>query len=258
MIRSVAAQLEPEDRLVIVDAGSTDATRDELERHRAEIAHVEMTPLKQAPAIRWGFDNFDSDICCYLNTDDVLLPGSIARVKAFFEHNPEQDAVYSHRVFIDAAGSVRRIWNLPAHSDMLMGRWDYIPQETCFWRREAMDSAGGIDPSFDFAMDYDFFCRLMRSASMYRMDAYLAAFRDHEESKTSNLVATLGAKEVALVREKYGLGTSGGWRLVGRMLREFVEWRSRSAFTPELQASLQQLVNQSSLDETMHASGSTE
>ncbi len=243
MITSVIGQMDRNDQLVIVDAGSTDSTPDILNAYSAHITHVEVAPLKQAPAIRWGFDHFTSDLCCYLNTDDILMPGAIERIKNHFAKHPQCDAVYSHRAFIDGQSRVSRIWHLPEHRTALMGRWDYIPQETCFWRRSAMDVAGGIDASFDFAMDYDFFCRLMRNGRLERLNEFLACFREHEESKTNNLVTTIGAEEVDRVRAKYGFTTSGLWRGIGRLLRHYIELKSRLALTANLQAELQVDVN---------------
>ncbi len=243
MIRSVVTQLDEGDQFVIVDAGSTDATPGILERYADRITHVEVTPLKQAPAIRWGFERYQADLCGYLNTDDLLLPGAVAKVKAFFDTHPEAGAVYSNRAFIDAESRLTRVWHLLRHSNALMGRWDYIPQETCFWRSQAMHIAGGIDPAFDFAMDYDFFCRLMATTTMHHVDDFLAAFRDHDQSKTANLVDSVGAKEVEIVRQRYGYATNGVWRLVGKLLRHTIDIRSAAYLTNKRRAQLVQALS---------------
>ena len=128
-----------------------------------------------------------------------------------------------------------------------MKRWDYIPQETCFWRREAMDRVGGIDASFDFAMDYDFFCRLMNDVRFERLPGFLAAFREHQTSKTQTLNDSVGADEVASVRRAHGVQnttTHWGWRAVGRALRHYVEWGSAMALSKPAIARLQAQVNQ--------------
>ena len=84
----------------------------------------------------------------YLNSDDVLAPGALDFVARYFAAHPEVDAIYSHRIFIDENNLVTRYWILPPHHTWMMQRWDYIPQETCFWRRRIYDKVGGIDPSF--------------------------------------------------------------------------------------------------------------
>ncbi len=243
MLSSVAQQLDAEDRLVIVDAGSTDDTHAHIERYRDAIAHVEIAPLRQAAAIRWGFDNFDSDLCCYLNTDDMLLPGAIHKVKTFFARHPEQNMVYSNRVFVDSGNRVQRVWALPPHCSPLMRRWDYIPQETCFWRRQAMADVGGVDPKFEFAMDYDFFCRLMSITTPRRLNDYLAVFREHTESKTHNQVTSVGAREVAQIRKAHSASTSGAWHIIGGLLRRFIEARSARVLNPRLLHALQHQVD---------------
>ena len=40
----------------------------------------------------------------YLNSDDVLLPRTLAAVANFFQARPDVDIVYGHRVFIDSDG----------------------------------------------------------------------------------------------------------------------------------------------------------
>ena len=47
---------------------------------------------------------------------------------------------------------------LPAHNFEVIKWVDYIPQ-TMFWRRRVWDDLGGLDTSFRYAMDWDFFLR---------------------------------------------------------------------------------------------------
>ena len=94
-----------------------------------------------------------------------------------------------------------------------MKRWDYIPQETCFWRRRIYEQAGGIDPSFQFALDYDLFVRFMERGRMERVDRFLGAFRRHPSSKTAGLVEGRVHSEVERVRRDiaFGCRVATGW-----------------------------------------------
>jgi hypothetical protein len=91
-----------------------------------------------------------------------------------------------------------------------MMRWDLIPQETCFWRRRIFENAGNVDPTFRFAMDYDLFARYMNAGRFHRVDRFLGGFREHADAKTTQLLATVGAEEIARVWKTYNL-SAGRW-----------------------------------------------
>ncbi len=101
------------------------------------------------------------DIMAYLNsaTTACSLQEFMDYVVSFFARHPHIDVIYSHRLSVDADNKAIWYWILPEHSNYLMMRWDLIPQETCFWRRSAFEKWGNVDPTFQFAMDYDLFAR---------------------------------------------------------------------------------------------------
>ncbi len=203
-VRSVLLQRYPALEYIVMDGGSRDDTLARLEPYADRLAHlVSESDGGQADAIAKGFARSTGEIMAYLNSDDVLAPDTLTFVAEFFRRNPGVDALYSHRCTIDADDRVRWYWILPPHQDFLMRRWDLIPQETCFWRRRVFDEAGNIDPSFRFAMDYDLFVRYMRVGRFRRANRFLGAFRQHDGSKTSRLLTTVGHDEMTVVRQKH-------------------------------------------------------
>lgn len=227
-LRSVLLQRYPNLEYLVLDGGSTDGSGGIIDRYRGELAYaVSERDNGQADAIARGFARSTGDIMGYLNSDDLLAPGALEFVARFFAEHPRVDAIYSHRCTIDAAGIVRWYWLLPPHSNFLIKRWDLIPQETCFWRRRLFARAGNIDPSFRFAMDYDLFVRYMTAGGKFRrVPRFLGCFRQHDDSKTSRLVATLGQEEVARVWRTYGLGSRQADPFIYRNFAEFVNVRS--------------------------------
>ncbi len=206
-LTSVLGQEGVSVQYIVVDGGSEDGTPAILERYKAELHTLIVEPDEgQADALRKGFALAEGQICCYLNSDDYLLPGSLQRVVRYFKDHPGVDVVYGHRIFVDENDSFLKYWILPQHIDYLMKRWDYIPQECAFWRRSAMLAVGGIDPRWQFAMDYDFFVRLMQRGRRFaRWNVFLGAFRQHQASKTSSLMSTVGIEEVEKVRKRHGI-----------------------------------------------------
>ncbi len=236
------SQLGEQDSYVVVDADSTDDTQAILQRYAEAISHVHVdATLSQAGALAWAFERFDADICCYLNSDDLLLPGALAKVRELFATRSELTALYSHRLFINELGDPTGVWALPPHSSYCMRRWDYIPQETCFWRATSMREVGSIDATLEFALDYDFFVRLMAVGRFERINDYLGAFRVHDQSKTSTVLATTGKQEIELIRQRYAIRNHPWDRIVGGLLRRLVERRSRPAYARDKPALLKAL-----------------
>jgi GT2 family glycosyltransferase len=227
-IRSVLLQAYPKLQYVVMDGGSTDETRDILKRYERFFTHVESAADGgQADAVARGFTHTDGEIMAYLNSDDLLAPGSLEFVARYFAAHSDVDAIYSHRVFINEDNTVDSYWILPAHRDWIMKRWDYIPQETCFWRRRLYEECGAINPSFQFALDYDLFVRFMERGRMQRVNRFLGAFRKYPGSKTSGLVEGVTHPEVVRVRREYAIKLGDWHRLPELALYECIDIRSR-------------------------------
>lgn len=230
-IASVLAQEGVRCQHIVVDAESSDETRHVLARYRDRLDTVLVEPDDgQADALNKGFGHARAEFVCYLNSDDYLLPGALARAVSFLKTAGDVDAVYSHRTYVDGDDRFLRYWSLPRHSDYVNLRWDFIPQETCVWRRSAMDAVGGIDPTFQFAMDYDLFARMMRSGKRFvRLPEFLAVFREHGESKTTRLMNSLGATEVLRVQSEQGIRMHRWDRFVIAAFFSVLQARSRAA-----------------------------
>jgi glycosyltransferase involved in cell wall biosynthesis len=225
-MRSVLEQGYPNLEYVVMDGGSKDGTREILARYKDLLTHCESVPDNgQADAVVRGFEHTTGEIMAYLNSDDLLAPGALDFAARYLNEHPEVDAIYSHRVFIDEENIVTRYWILPPHHSWMMERWDYIPQETCFWRRRIYEKVGGIDRSFHFALDYDLFVRFMKHGRMERVNRFLGAFREHPTSKTT--MQDGAHPEVERVYEMYGIRIADWQRLPQLAQYELLDIRSR-------------------------------
>jgi glycosyltransferase involved in cell wall biosynthesis len=204
-ILSLTNQEYPALEHIIQDGGSTDKTIDVLKRYDSSIKHWESAKDKgQSNAINLGFKHATGDVLAYLNSDDILLPGTLHYVGQFFEKNPDIDVLYGHRVLIDKDGQEIGRWILPPHDDEVLSWADYIPQETLFWRRSLWEKVGGkIDESFRFAMDWDLILRFREAGAKFaRVPRFLGAFRIHPHQKTSAEIAQIGTSEMDRLRER--------------------------------------------------------
>ena len=219
VLRSNADSLD----YIVMDGGSRDESAEVIRAREGRLKHWQSKPDKgQAAAIREGFVHTEcgpDDVMAYLNSDDLFAPGAVEYVLRWFALNPEIDAVYGHRIIIDEHGLEVGRWILPPHDPEVLGVVDFVPQETLFWRRRIHDLVGGFDPSFQFAMDWDFLLRIRNAgAKIERLPWFLGCFRVHSSQKTHLNIESVGAAEVELLRRR----ENGGVALNGRALHDVV------------------------------------
>ena len=207
-LASVVGQEHPNLQYAVMDGGSKDGSQDVIAKHVQHLSVFVSEPDKgQSDAICKGFSKVSGDIMAYLNSDDMLMPGVLRYVEEYFQNHPEVDVVYGHRVIVDENGMQIGRWILPPHSNRETEYFDFIPQETMFWRRRIWEKVGGIDPSFQFAMDWDLILRFMAAGATFRrVPYYLAYFRAHDSQKSHLEFGTRGRQEIEtlLLRVHHG------------------------------------------------------
>ncbi len=204
-IGSILDQNYPSLDYQIVDGASKDATLKILMAlEKSSISWCSKKDNGQANAINKGFRKTTGDIMAYINSDDMLLPGSLHYVARFFFENPKVDVIYGHRVIIDENDFEIGRWVMPKHDDTVLGWADFIPQETLFWRRRIWEEAGGyIDEEYDFAMDWELILRFRKAGARFRrVPRFLGAFRHHAQQKTSKKIENQGESEMQQLRKK--------------------------------------------------------
>lgn len=231
-IDSVLGQNYPGLFYHVQDGGSGDDTVDVLKSYGDRISWRSEPDKGQADAINIGFAGIDSDIMAYLNSDDTLLPGTLAYVAGFFQQRPEIDFVYGHRIFIDYAGAEIGRAVFPAHDTEALKYAGYVAQETMFWRRRVWDGVGPMDIGFHYALDWDFMLRAEAAGfKMARLRRFLACFRVHDEQKTTKNYER-GRAEMQILRLR-SLGYVPSQREIYRaimpyLIRQFVlHWSCR-------------------------------
>jgi GT2 family glycosyltransferase len=203
-IRSVADQRYPALEHIVRDGGSDDGSVEVLQALEHCLTRWESSPDRgQGHAVNLGFAGTTGEIMAFLNSDDVLLPGALAYVARYLRAHPDVDAVYGNRVLIDETGMKIGSWVLPPHDDEALRLIDYVPQETLFWRRSLWERIGGhVDEDLRSALDWDLLLRFLDGgARMERLPRFLAAFRVHDEQKTTSQ-HDLGIEEGDRLRER--------------------------------------------------------
>jgi glycosyltransferase involved in cell wall biosynthesis len=186
-IQSVLGQNYENLEYLILDGGSNDGTLEILKRYEGRLQWWSAKDRGQSEAINKGLKRSTGEILSYLNSDDVLEPDALATVADYFQTHPEIDLVYGEGYLMNEDGSVkRRFPSTEPTFDLwrLIHIWDYILQQSTFFRRRLLDRIGFFDESLHYGMDWDFYIRAGKSGKVGYIPAYLGTLREYDAAKS--------------------------------------------------------------------------
>lgn len=206
-IRSVLDQAYPALDYAVYDGVSTDNTVEVLKAlsNEYDFKWKSEPDAGQADAINKAFAMVDGEIMGWLNSDDLLMPRALLFVGSFFDQHPEIDVIYGHRLLINENDLEIGRWITPPYHPEAPTYFDYVPQETLFWRRSIWEKAGGkLNVDFHFALDWDLLQRFRAAgARIVRVPRFLGCFRVHPEQKTSAKMVDVGKTEMSWLRPDF-------------------------------------------------------
>jgi len=203
-ICSVLSQDYPYIEYLVMDGGSTDGTREILERYRGRLRYISAPDHGQADAINRGFHLSRGSIFAFLNADDTYLPGAVATAVQNMVNRPDAGVVYGEAYHVGEFGQVIARYPVRPFDPAGLRLRCYICQPASFMRRWAFESAGMLDPQLHFALDYDLWIRIARQHTMLKIDQYLATSRIHPHNKTLRSLRSVFREVCAVLQKHYG------------------------------------------------------
>ena len=184
-LRSVLEQDYPHLEYIVIDPGSTDGSRDIIERYRSRIAHIVFErDAGSADGLNKGFGIATGSLFGFVNSDDALLPGAISRVVDAFERYPDADVISGHGYMIDTEGRViRRFYSDQASAAAYAHRACFLMQQSTFFKREAFERTRGFDTEAKIWWDGELFLEMCLAGCKFRVvDDFWSIFTIHGES----------------------------------------------------------------------------
>lgn len=193
-VRSVLGQEGGFDlEYLVFDGGSTDGALDVLRRYEGRLRLVVEPDAGQASAINKGLRAARGDVVGWLNSDDLLYPGALARVAAAFAARPGLVWLHGGCEIVDEQDRPIRRW-VSAYKRYRCRRYsrlgllveNFVSQMTVFWRRSAMERVGYLDETMRYSFDYEYWLRLSALGDPLYLDDRIAAFRWYAASKSGS------------------------------------------------------------------------
>jgi glycosyltransferase involved in cell wall biosynthesis len=204
-LNSVVKQEEVTFEHLIFDGGSTDETLEVLARYSH--ARVVSEPDRgMSDAINKGFRAATGEWVMWLNSDDRLLPGALAAVKAFAAKHPDADVIYGCWNFVDREGAFQRRMTLfPYSQNMMLYMGCYVGSTAAFYRRRTViDEGHCLNVDFRYVMDGEFYARLGALGKRFvYFPRVLADFRLHGENLSMRNHGAKGADEWLKLQKQF-------------------------------------------------------
>jgi glycosyltransferase involved in cell wall biosynthesis len=186
-IESVRAQTLADWELVVVDDGSTDATREVVARHAGDgrIRYVHQAHGERSAARNRGIAASSAPLLAFLDADDLWLPEKLAKQVAALDADPAAGLCYTPARFVDAAGRPLPIRKPPrtiaGQVFARLMRGNVIILASVLVRRSCLDEVGGFDASLPAygCEDWDLWLRIARRWPFAVVDEELTLYRRH-------------------------------------------------------------------------------
>jgi glycosyltransferase involved in cell wall biosynthesis len=188
-ICSVLEQDHPSVEYILVDPGSTDGSREIIERYRGRIDKIIFEPDRgPADGLNKGFAQASGDVFGFLNSDDILEPGALSGVARYFETHPEVDVVSGHSWIIDAEGRIkRRLYSDRFSLRMAAYRACNLAQQSTFFRSEIFRRVNGFNINNRTYWDFELFVDMALAGARFALGPeFWSRFRIHDEGITGS------------------------------------------------------------------------
>ncbi len=174
---------------IVVDPGSTDGSRDIIEKYRNKITHV-IYEKDEGPAdgLNIGFSHATGDVYYYLNSDDTLNSGAVAMAMEIFLKKNTIDIVYGHGYVVDENSKIiRKCYSDPFNIKRAAYGSSIVIQPSTFFKANCFKKVAGFNKKNKSNWDGELFLDMVLSKCKYTLvPEFFSNYRIYSESITGS------------------------------------------------------------------------
>lgn len=187
-IISVISQHYPNVEIIVMDGGSTDNSVEIIKKYNNYITYWQsQKDYGQSNAINEGFRRATGSFVTWLNSDDVLLNGSLQAVDKTIQNNPQINWFLGNVLWMDRDGRITKVgkvekenWKWNKHFLLSNGG------PSAFIRKSCLQQLGWLREDFHYMMDTELWYRFIKNKHPFvRINQYCWGLRLHEAAKMS-------------------------------------------------------------------------
>ncbi|OFY26923.1 MAG: glycosyl transferase [Bacteroidetes bacterium GWF2_43_11] len=187
-IVSVLSQNYPNLEYIIIDGGSTDGSVDIIRKYEKYLAYWCCEPDRgHGDALNKGFVRSTGEILAWINSDDKYLPWTFSIIAEIFTKYSEVNWLMGFPSFWDEQG--RQVMVFKHHKNIyhyLLGDYQWIQQESVFWRRSLWDKVGSrINHDYAYMVDGELWSRFFLHDELWYVDCVLSGYRRHGSNRAA-------------------------------------------------------------------------
>ena len=191
LLNSIDSQ-EVDYELIICDGKSTDSSHAVIAEHVQEnksIKWLKLLDLNQSDALNKCLTVVTGDWICWINSDEFLNMGALAKYLESIERYPDVDVIFGDVIFCDESTKfIRRVGKHSFSRNVLEGYGTYIQTNSLIIKSEIVRELSHpiFDTGLELIMDQDFFLKLDHHNLRFKYVPFVfGIFRRHGTQKTS-------------------------------------------------------------------------
>jgi len=188
-IISVLEQDYPDIEYIVVDAGSTDGSREIIDKYKERISKTIFEPDKgPADGLNKGFSYATDTVLGYLNSDDYYLPQSFSKIIKFFITYRDCDVVSGNAHIVNDKNQLLRLTYSDKYA-LLPCAYGFsnLLQPSSFFKKSIFQKTQGFNIHNRSNWDGELFIDMHHmGAKFFRINEFLSAYRVYDSNITGS------------------------------------------------------------------------